>query len=148
MASILIGYLIVVQGKKIDIRPFFKYTTLLLVFLASGMIAYGTHEVESYLAKSNNLGLIGIESKSEINRPWDILEPKKVLSEEDSKWLYTFNIKGKEKYTHLLHDSGRVGVFLKGFFGYNSNPKYIELIAWIISLFLGLRMWRRFYPAS
>ena len=48
--AILIGYLIVVQGKKIDIRPFFKYTTLLLVFLASGMIAYGTHEVESYLA--------------------------------------------------------------------------------------------------
>ena len=148
LLAILIGYLIVVQGKKIDIRPFFKYTTLLLVFLASGMIAYGTHEVESYLAKSNNLELIGIESKSEINRPWDILEPKKVLSEEDSKWLYTYNIKGKEKYTHLLHDSGRVGVFFKGFFGYNSNPNYVELIAWIISLILGLRMWRRFYPAS
>ena len=148
LLAILIGYLIVVQGKKIDIRPFFKYTTLLLVFLASGMIAYGTHEVESYLAKSNNLELIGIESKSEINRPWDILKPKKVLSEEDSKWLYTYNIKGKEKYTHLLHDSGRVGVFFKGFFGYNSNPNYVELIAWLISLILGLRMWRRFYPAS
>ena len=103
LLAILIGYLIVVQGKKIDIRPFFKYTTLLLVFLASGMIAYGTHEVESYLAKSNNLELIGIESKSEINRPWDILKPKKVLSEEDSKWLYTYNIKGKEEYLSLIH---------------------------------------------
>ena len=145
--AILIGYLIVVQGKKIDIRPFFKYTTLLLVFLASGMIAYGSHEVESYLAKSDNLSLVGVESKSEIKRPWDILEPKKVLSDDESKWLYTYNIKGKEKYTHLLHDSGRVGAFLKGFFGYNSNPNYIELFAWIISLVLGLRMWRRFYPA-
>ena len=132
--AILIGYLIVVQGKKIDIRPFFKYTTLLLVFLASGMIAYGSHEVESYLAKSDNLSLVGVESKSEIKRPWDILEPKKVLSDDESKWLYTYNIKGKEKYTHLLHDSGRVGAFLKGFFGYNSNPNYIELFAWIISL--------------
>lgn len=138
--AILIGYLIVVQGKKIDIRPFFKYTTLLLVFLASGMIAYGSHEVESYLAKSDNLSLVGVESKSEIKRPWDILEPKKVLSDDESKWLYTYNIKGKEKYTHLLHDSGRVGAFLKGFFGYNSNPNYIELFAWIISLVLGLRM--------
>ena len=145
--AILIGYLIVVQGKKIDIKPFFKYTTLLLVFLASGMIAYGSHEVESYLAKSDNLSLVGVESKSEIKRPWDILEPKKVLSDDESKWLYTYNIKGKEKYTHLLHDSGRVGAFLKGFFGYNSNPNYIELFAWIISLVLGLRMWRRFYPA-
>ena len=145
--AILIGYLIVVQGKKIDIRPFFKYTTLLLVFLASGMIAYGSHEVESYLAKSDNLSLVGVESKSEIKRPWDILEPKKVLSDDDLKWLYTYNVKGKEKYTHLLHDSGRVGAFLKGFFGYNSNPNYIELFAWIISLVLGLRMWCRFYPA-
>ncbi len=145
--AILIGYMIVVQGKKIDIRPFFKYTTLLLVFLASGMVAYGTHEVESYLAKSNNLSLVGVESKSDINRPWDILEPKKELTKDDSKWLYSFNIKGKEKYTHLMHDSGRVGAFLKGFFGYNSNPNYVELFAWIISLILGLRMWRRFYPA-
>ena len=145
--AILIGYLIVVQGKKIDIRPFFKYTTLLLVFLASGMIAYGSHEVESYLAQSDNLSLVGVESKSEIKRPWDISEPKKVLSDDESKWLYTYNVKGKEKYTHLLHDSGRVGAFLKGFFGYNSNPNYIELFAWIISLVLGLRMWRRFYPA-
>ena len=47
--AILIGYLVVVQGKKINLRSFFQATTLLLVFLASGMIAYGTHEAESYL---------------------------------------------------------------------------------------------------
>ena len=41
--AILIGYLIVTQGRKIDLRGVFKYTTLLLVFLSAGMIAYGTH---------------------------------------------------------------------------------------------------------
>ena len=72
--AILIGYLVVVQGRKINLRSFFQATTLLLVFLASGMIAYGTHEAESYLVKSDNLQLIGLENKSDISRPWDIFK--------------------------------------------------------------------------
>ena len=75
------------------------------------MIAYGTHELDKlhgrHLAKSNNLGLIGIESKTEINRPWDILELRPFksfnihLSEERmyeaaapsmQLFLYTYNI--------------------------------------------------------
>ena len=74
--AIGIGYLIVIGGKRINLRPFFKGTTLLLVFLASGMIAYGTHEGEEYLEKS------GFIQKDEIARPWDILprlEPCKPL---------------------------------------------------------------------
>jgi len=147
--AILIGYLVVVQGKRINLRSFFQGTTLLLVFLASGMIAYGTHEAESYLVKSDNLQLIGIENKSEIARPWDILKPKNSLEETDNSFFYSFDLKGKQQYTHILHDSGRVGVFLKGFFGYNSNPNYIELLFWIISLIGGIALWRSFYrPAT
>ena len=82
--AILIGYLVVVQGKKINLRSFFQATTLLLVFLASGMIAYGTHEAESYLVKSDNLQLIGLKDKSDISRPWDILRPKDSLDETDN----------------------------------------------------------------
>ena len=146
--AILIGYFVFVQGRKVDIKSFFRWTTLLLVFLASGMIAYGSHEIESYLAKSGNLGILGIESKSDISRPWDILTPTKELSKENKQWMYTYNIKGKKKYTHLLHDSGRVGVFLKGFFGYNSNPNYAELVIWILSLIIGVRFWRRSYASA
>ena len=147
--AILIGYLVVVQGKRINLRSFFQGTTLLLVFLASGMIAYGTHEAESYLVKSDNLQLIGIENKSDIARPWDILKPKNSLEETDNSFFYSFDLKGKQQYTHILHDSGRVGVFLKGFFGYNSNPNYIELLFWIISLIGGIALWRSFYrPAT
>ena len=143
--AILIGYLVVVQGRKINLRSFFQATTLLLVFLASGMIAYGTHEAESYLVKSDNLQLIGLEDKSDISRPWDILKPKDSLDETDKSFFYSYDLKGKQQYTHIMHDSGRVGVFLKGFFGYNSNPNYIELIFWIISLIGGIALWRSFY---
>ena len=143
--AILIGYLVVVQGRKINLRSFFQATTLLLVFLASGMIAYGTHEAESYLVKSHNLQLIGLEDKSDISRPWDILKPKDSLDETDNSFFYSYDLKGKQQYTHIMHDSGRVGVFLKGFFGYNSNPNYIELLFWIISLIGGIALWRSFY---
>ena len=124
--AILIGYLIVTQGRKIDLRGVFKYTTLLLVFLSAGMIAYGTHEAEEYLVKSQQL------EKSEIYRVWDILEPTQ--SAETGKTIY-----------HPLHDKGSVGLFLKGFFGYNSNPNILEVVLWFMAMLFGLNMWRRFY---
>ena len=124
--AILIGYLIVTQGRKIDLRGVFKYTTLLLVFLSAGMIAYGTHEAEEYLVKSEKI------EKSEIYRVWDILEPTQ--SAETGKTIY-----------HPLHDKGSVGLFLKGFFGYNSNPNIPEVILWFLAMLFGLNMWRRFY---
>ena len=139
--AILIGYLIVIQGRKVDIRNIFKYSTLLLVFLASGMIAYGTHEVEEYIVKSE---IIEDFNSDDIYRPWDILQPKDSLSESDLAFMYTYD-GSKEKYVHLFHDKGSVGVFLKGFFGYNSNPNLPELVLWLLSLFFGLRMWRGFY---
>ena len=124
--AILIGYLIVRQGRKIDLRGVFKYTTLLLVFLSAGMIAYGTHEAEEYLVKSEQI------EKSEIYRVWDILEPTQ--SAETGKTIY-----------HPLHDKGSVGLFLKGFFGYNSNPNIPEVILWFMAMLFGLNLWRRFY---
>jgi high-affinity iron transporter len=124
--AILIGYLIVAQGRKVDLKSVFKYTTLLLVFLSAGMIAYGTHEAEEYLVKSGKM------EKSEIYRVWSVLEPTEVTP-------------GAGKTSHILHDKGTIGVFLKGFFGYNSNPNIIEVILWFLALMFGLNMWRHFY---
>ena len=118
---IAIGYLIVQQGRKVNLKYIFKYTTLLLVFLSAGMVAYGTHELEEYLVKSDQI------KKEEIYRPWDILQP---INDGDY---------------HPMHDKGIIGVFLKGFFGYNSNPNVIELVLWIAALMFGMNMWRRFY---
>ena len=126
LLAILIGYLIVAQGRKINLRSVFKYSTLLLVFLSAGMVAYGTHEAEEYLVKSDQI------EKSSITRVWDILEP--VQSIDTGQTIY-----------HPLHDKGSIGLFLKGFFGYNSNPNIPEVILWILALLFGLKMWRRFY---
>ena len=126
LLAILIGYLIVAQGRKINLRSVFKYTTLLLVFLSAGMVAYGTHEAEEYLVKSDQI------EKSSITRVWDILEP--VQSTDTGQIIY-----------HPLHDKGSIGLFLKGFFGYNSNPNIPEVILWVLALLFGLNMWKRFY---
>jgi high-affinity iron transporter len=136
--AILIGYLVVIQGRKVDLRSFFKATTLLLVFFASGMVAYGTHEAEEYFVKSGKL------EKQTINRVWDIHQPSQALNSNDKEIFYTYNT-ASEKYYHVLHDKGSVGIFLKGFFGYNSNPNWIEFILWLGSILFGLKMWSSFY---
>jgi high-affinity iron transporter len=133
----LIGYLIFAQGKKINLKPFFATTTFCLVLFAAGMNAYGTHEMEEFLTKQEYI-------KKDIQRPWSILEPKKELEENDLSFLYQYN-ESKEKYIHVLHDKGSVGVFLKGFLGYNSNPNWVELLIWIITLIFGFRIWRKYY---
>ncbi len=126
LLAIMIGLLIVRQGRKVNLQKVFQYTTLLLVFLASGMIAYGTHEAEEYLVKSEQI------EETSIYRVWNILEP----SSEQS---------GAATSYHPLHDKGTMGVFFKGFFGYNSNPNILEVILWVLATMFGLNMWRRFY---
>ena len=136
----LIGYLIFSRGQHINLKPFFAITTFCLVLFAAGMNAYGTHELESFLTKQEYID-------KDINRPWDILLPKVDLNIEDSHYLYHYNA-DKKKYIHVLHDKGRIGTFLKGFFGYNSNPNWIELTVWITTLFFGLKIWTKFYIKS
>ena len=154
--AVFLGYLVVIQGRKVDLTAFFRVTTLLLVFLASGMIAYGTHEAEEFLVKGKHLHWVGLQdkqledattlqAKDQIIRVWNVHKPKSSLEEGDNKLFYSFNIHGKQQYSHWLHDKGRVGVFLKGFFGYNSNPNWVELTLWFLSLLIGLNLWRRFY---
>jgi high-affinity iron transporter len=143
--AIAFGYLVVVQGKRLNLRKFFAGTTLLLVFFASGMIAYGTHEFEEFLVKGNHLEWVGLKDKNQISRVWDVHQPQKELLETARPFWYSHNLHGKEKYTHHLHDKGTVGIFLKGFFGYNSNPNWVEFIFWFISLSGGLYLWGKFY---
>ena len=133
----LIGYFIFQRGQKIDLKPFFAITTLFLVLFAAGMNAYGTHEVESFLTKQGYI-------EKDIKRPWNILEPKNELTSKNNPVFYNYNNE-KKIYIHILHDKGYIGQFLKGFFGYNSNPNWIELFIWITTLVFGVNIWRKFY---
>ena len=143
--ALLIGYGIVIKGRRVNLRLFFQGTTLMLAIFASGMVAFGTHEVEEFVVKGNHLEMVGLQEEKQITRVWNILKPTSELPEDANSILYSYNINNKEMYTHILHDKGRVGVFLKGFVGYNSNPNWPEVILWLLSLIFGLRMWQKFY---
>ena len=99
----LLGYLVVVQGRRINLKKFFQGTTLLLVFLASGMVAYGTHEVESYLVKSDQL------EKETISRPWDILQPKSELADGENKFFILMT--SLKMYIHIFCMTVEVWVY-------------------------------------
>ncbi len=145
--AVIIGYLVVAQGRRVNLKVFFKYTTLLLILLASGMVAYGSHEAEEYFTKSKQLSLFGVTSDKEISRPWSILKPRAELSPNNNPIFYSYNEK-KKAYIHHLHDKGSVGVFLKGFFGYNSNPNYPEFLMWLASILGGLYYWQKMYGSK
>lgn len=125
--AVAIGYLIFVRGKQIAMKPFFRITSILLVFFAAGMIAYGTHEMEEYLVKTKNV------SEEKITRVWDILPP--LIEKPNNTTFYNFNA-DKNKYYHMFHDKGNIGSFLKGFFGYNSDPNYLEFTLWLGTLII------------
>ena len=62
--AVAIGYAIVIQGKRIQLKSFFRATSLLLVVFASGMMTYGAHEIEEFLVKGDHLQIIGLETKA------------------------------------------------------------------------------------
>lgn len=139
-----IGYMIVAQGKRVNLKPFFSVSTFFLVLFAAGMVAYGTHELEEFVVKGGHLDKLGMQDKSEIGRVWNVLKPTSELAQGQNETFYSFNEK-KGVYVHILHDKGSIGQFLKGFFGYNSDPNWPEFILWLITLGIGLNMWKRFY---
>lgn len=143
--ALLIGYGIVIQGRRVNLRLFFQGTTLMLAIFASGMVAFGTHEIEEFIVKGNHLEIVGLQEERQIPRAWNILKPTLELPEGANSNFYSYNINNKNMYTHIMHDKGRVGIFFKGFVGYNSNPNWVEVFLWLISLAFGLNMWQKFY---
>jgi high-affinity iron transporter len=46
LIAIVIGYLIFIQGKRVPLKTFFNVTSILLIFVAAGLVSYGIHEFE------------------------------------------------------------------------------------------------------
>lgn len=100
-----VGYAIFVQGKKVPLKTFFNVSSVILILVAAGMMAYGVHELES-------AGVI-----PDYGRVWDINPPKLA----DGSYP-------------LFHDKGYIGGLFKGLFGYNGDPSLIELGSWIMTI--------------
>ena len=83
------------------------------------MMAYGTHELES-------AGLI-----ADTGRMWDV-NPQKL---PDGTYP-------------VLHDKGSIGSILKGLFGWNGDPSYLEVGVWLATLTGLTALWRKVRPTD
>ena len=110
--------MIFVKGQRVPLKTFFNVSSLFLIFVAAGMMAYGIHELES-------AGIV-----ADTGRIWD-LNPA-VLSDGSYP---------------ALHDKGSIGAIAKGLFGWNGDPSYLEVGIWAITLGGLLITWRRIISA-
>lgn len=134
IASIL-WYALFVAGKRFSLQSFFTASSVMLIIFAAGMATYGTHELEEFAVKQWYI------EKTSISRVWNIYEPQSTLAPALQD-VWTYNDATQQRY-HPLHDKGTYGVFLKGFFWYNSDPNVLEPIVWLTVLAIGFGLWRR-----
>ncbi len=102
--ALLLGYVIFIQGKRVPLKTFFNVTSVLLIFVAAGLVAYGIHEFEE-------AGLIYYPGPI-----WDVNPP--------------LNADGSYP---LLHEKGGIGILAKGLFGWNGNPSAVEVVAYLFT---------------
>ncbi|MFQ6137426.1 MAG: FTR1 family protein [Candidatus Hydrothermarchaeales archaeon] len=87
----------------LDLKKFFKYTSIILLIFAAGFVAYGVHEL-------NEVGVV----PPVIERVWDI-NPSR-------------NLDGSYP---ALHEKGVIGSILKSLIGYNGDPSLTEVLAYL-----------------
>ena len=125
LVALMIGYAIFVQGKKVPLKKFFNVTSILLIFVCAGLVAYGVHEFEEAFYTKDEM------KKMEI---WNI---------NDNGPVFGFNIDDNGNPKPLLSDKGAIGQLFKGFFGYNGNPTSTEIFSWLFTLILVSFLWRK-----
>ena len=104
----IIAYLIIKGTYQLDIGKFFKYTSIILIIFAAGLIAYGTHElIEAGETVGLEFGILG-EKAFNINPPTNI-----------------------DGTFPLLHENGVVGSILKALIGYDGNPEWLRIIVYV-----------------
>lgn len=115
IAAVLLGFAMFVGSLQINIKRFFNITSVLLIFFAAGLVAYGIHELQE-------ASLI----PSFIEHVWDI-NPSP-------------NADGGYR---LFHEKGTIGSILKGLFGYNGNPSLVEVLGYLGYLAAVFGLWRK-----
>ncbi|NIR88044.1 ferrous iron transporter [Candidatus Bathyarchaeota archaeon] len=114
--GVLIGFVVVfvlalllIRGVyQLDVRKFFKYTSVILIIFAAGLAGYGVHElVEAGEGAGVTFGILGQQAFN-INPP----------SNPDGSYP-------------LLHEKGPVGSILKALVGYDGNPEWLRIIVYV-----------------
>ncbi|ACJ16334.1 hypothetical protein TON_0846 [Thermococcus onnurineus NA1] len=119
VSAFILAYLIYGVGMKINLRTFFYYSSILLVFVAAGMAGYGTHELIEWAEEEGmDLGFIG-ETAYDLGIP------------SDSVW----------------HHKGAIGSLFAVLFGYSTSMEWGRIIVQfgylLLALYLVLRAYRK-----
>jgi high-affinity iron transporter len=106
MASSVLAYAVFVVGMKIDMRRFFYFTSILLVFLAGGIAGYGVHELTEYSEETG------------VDLGWW------------AEYAYALEIPGDS----LFHHKGAIGSILAVMFGYTVKAEWGRVITHVAYL--------------
>lgn len=88
----------------LDLRMFFKVTSIVLIIFAAGLLGFGVHElIEAGEIVGINIGVLGQQAYN-INPP-DV--------------------------SNIFHEKGSVGVILKSLIGYDGNPEILRVIVYL-----------------
>ncbi len=115
IAAVILGYILFVGGKKMNIKKFFTVTGIILIFFAAGLVAHGVHEFQ----EATVIPVIN-------EHVWDI-NPS--LAADGSY--------------PLMHEKGYIGSIAKGLLGYNGDPSLLEVGSYIVYLILVTLLWKR-----
>lgn len=124
IGALILAYLIYGVGMRINLRTFFYYSSILLVFVAAGLAGYGTHELIEWAEEEGmNLGFIE-ETAYNLGIP------------EDS----------------VFHHKGVIGSIFAVLFGYSVKMEWGRVIVQfgylIVTLYLVLRAYGQETPTA
>jgi len=101
-AAAILSVSIMSGFQKLNPRIFFRYTSLVLIIFAAGLVGYGTHELtEAYEEQIPQI------LKQEA---WNVNPPDP---------------------SHPLHENGALGSLLKALVGYDGNPEVLRVAAYL-----------------
>lgn len=112
LTGIIVGVMVVVGlsflmmrgAYRLDLQKFFRYTSVLLLIFAAGLLGYGIHEmIEAAEGSGVEIGILA---------------------------AHAFDINPADKQ-NLFHEKGAVGSVLKALVGYDGNPEWLRVIAYV-----------------
>lgn len=118
LAALALGYFIFIVGRKISIKKFFFFTSILLILLAAGLAGYGVHEAIEYNSKTGGADLGWFDDKA-----YNL-----GLTENDA-----------------LHHKGAIGSVFAVMFGYSASPEWGRVVFHLAYLVVVLPLVIRVY---
>jgi len=103
-SALLLSFALFKSTYRLNLKVFFKYTSIILLIFGAGLIGYGTHELIEAAELSNiELGFLST-SAYDIN-PVDT--------------------------SHTLHEKGLIGSLMKSLVGYDGNPEWLRVFVYL-----------------